>query len=89
MGWIWTVLPKERELDLLMFGEEGREMPRTSLRFPFGRLSGRGTTAGEFEDQGVRWGADSRHSHTNLIRVPEGAMSGSKERSCDKGLWGH
>lgn len=69
--------------------EEGREMPRTSLRFPFGRLSGRGTTAGEFEDQGVRSGADSRHSHTNLIRVPERAMSGSKERSCDKGLWGH
>lgn len=72
-----------------VWGRGEVEMPRTSLRFPFGRLSGRGTTAGEFEDQGVRWGADSRHSHTNLIRVPERAMSGSKERSCDKGLWGH
>ena len=33
MGWIWTMLPKERELDLVMFGEEEREMSRMSLRF--------------------------------------------------------
>ena len=89
MGWIWTMLPKERELDLVMFGEEGREMSRMSLRFLLEGW-GVGEPLLENEDQGVKVGGDSHRSHTSLIHVPKrGPCQGSKKKSPEyKELWG-